>query len=51
MNWMLGLFICNDSDVEECQSICFIECADVIFSPAKVPFKLFSFKLNFKLCQ
>lgn len=42
---MLGLFIWgNDADVEECQGICFTECADVIISLAKFPSS--SFLLN-----
>lgn len=49
VNRMLGLFIFNDADVEECQVICFTECADVIISLAKFPSG--SLKLNFKLCQ
>lgn len=42
---MLGLFICNDSDGEECQGICFIECADVIISLAKFPSSCFLLQL------
>lgn len=44
MNRMLVLFICNDADVEKCQGICFIECADVILSFDK--FCSSSFLLN-----
>lgn len=41
VNRMLGLFICNDADVEECQGICFTK-----LSLAKFPSSSFLLKLN-----
>lgn len=46
VNRLLGFFSCNDSDVEECQSICFIPCADGFISPAKFSSNCFLLNLS-----